>query len=476
MPQPPSSPSSGRRATPPIVAPSRSDRLLSRFTELVGGPFGARGWPGASGRAGAERVLIVLTTAAALVAVLAKTPCRVNGWHTPSQFYMGCYSDWPSLFASRGWADSAPLFGQGVEYPVLLAFIAGVTALLVTGHGDPAAAAYFDINMTLIAAVWIVTVVATARMHPRRPYDAAMVAVAPGIILAGTINWDLWAVMFTALAMLAFARSRPILAGVLLGLGIAVKLYPVLILGAIALLALRSGRYRNLLRTGLATAATWVAVNLPYALIDFDAWSRVYTYSATRGAGYSSLWYGYNLLVERLRGAPGMPQLPGLDAGFINGAALLLMVLACAGITLLTLTAPRPPRLAQLAFLLVASLVLVNKVYSPQFVVWLIPLAVLARPRWRDFLLWQAAEVLHWWAIWLYLGRVTSNGPPEHNIADPYYVLAIVVHMVATAYLMVRVAAEIWRPDRDELRRGHPGGSYTVPVATAAQHLEGRDR
>ena len=45
---------------------------------------------------------------------------------------------------------------------------------------------------------------------------------------------------------------------------------------------------------------------------------------------------------------------------------------------------PTTPRLAQLGFLIVAGFLLVNKVYSPQYVLWLLPLAVLARPRWRD--------------------------------------------------------------------------------------------
>ncbi len=85
-------------------------------------------------------------------------------------------------------------------------------------------------------------------------------------------------------------------------------------------------------------------------------------------------------------------------------------MLACVLIGVLALTAPRRPRLAQLAFLIVAAFILTNKVYSPQFVIWLIPLLALARPRWRDFLIWQTFEALHWAAVWMYLGQVTSGG------------------------------------------------------------------
>ena len=65
----------------------------------------------------------------------------------------------------------------------------------------------------------------------------------------------------------------------------------------------------------------------------------------------------------------------------------------CLGVLVLGLRARRTPRIAQLAFLIVVGFLLVNKVYSPQYVLWLLPLAVLARPRWRDLLIWQAGEV-----------------------------------------------------------------------------------
>ena len=59
-------------------------------------------------------------------------------------------------------------------------------------------------------------------------------------------NWDLLAVALTTLGMWAWARRRPVLAGVLLGLGVAAKLYPLLLLGALFLLCLRAGRLRRL--------------------------------------------------------------------------------------------------------------------------------------------------------------------------------------------------------------------------------------
>jgi uncharacterized membrane protein len=436
-----------------LVVPSRSDLLLRNFTELIGGPMGTRSAPGvvSPGVFTVERVLIIMTVLAALAGIFIKGYCRVNGWESPTQFYSTCYSDFPELFRNRGLGEGTfPFLSQGslFEYPVLMGLIAGATAWLVPGEGvsDARILGYFDVNATLIAAVWIVTVLATSRMSRRRPWDAAMVALAPGIVLAGTINWDMWAVGFLALGMYFFSRDRLVLAGVMVGLGTATKLYPVLIIGAILLLALRTGRIRTFLVTAAAAVVSWLAVNVPIAVLNPSGWKYFYQFTEDRPAGYSSVWFAYNLVATRL-------QWKVLDAETINSLALNLFVLACAAIAVMALTAARRPRLAQLAFLIVAAFILTNKVYSPQFVIWLIPLLALARPRWRDFLIWQGIEGLHWAAVWMYLGQVTSGGPSQHNIDMPYYVLAVAAHMLATAYLMFRVVWDIYDPSYDPIRR-----------------------
>ena len=454
-----------------LVVPSRSDVLLRNFTELVGGPLGRRTAPGvvSPGLFTVERVLVLLTVLGALLAVLLKSYCRSRGWESPTQFYATCYSDFPELFRNRGLGDGAFPFvtaGSYFEYPVIMGFIAGATALLVPGEGvsDSRVLAYFDVNATLIAAVWIVTVLATARTAGRRQWDAAMVALAPGIVLAGFINWDMWAVGLLALGMYFFARKNLLLAGLFIGLGTATKLYPLLILGAVLLLALRTGKFRAFLITAGAAAVTWLAVNLPAATQDPAGWRYFYQFTESRPAGYSSPWFAYNLVAGRLGWKP-------LDAEAVNALALNVFLAACVLIAVLALTAPRRPRFAQLAFLIVAAFILTNKVYSPQFVIWLIPLLALARPRWRDFLVWQAVEGLHWGAVWMYLGQVTSGGPTQHNIDMPYYVLAVVAHMLATGYLMARVVWDICDPEYDIVRRHGMDDPQGGPFDRAADRL-----
>ena len=128
-----------------------------------------------------------------------------------------------------------------------------------------------------------------------------MVALAPGIVLAGTINWDMWAVGLLALGMYFFSRERLVLAGVLIGLGTATKLYPVLILGAILLLALRTGRSGHSwsLRGGRRGLAGRQRTHRRSRIPRLGVLLRIHR--RTGPAGYSSPWFAYNLVAGRLR-------------------------------------------------------------------------------------------------------------------------------------------------------------------------------
>lgn len=99
-----------------------------------------------------------------------------------------------------------------------------------------------------------------------------------------------------------------------------------------------------------------------------------------------------------------------------------------------------------------AVFILTNKVYSPQYVLWLVPLAALARPKWRDFLIWQACEVAYFLGIWMYLAYTTSGeahkGLPTHG-----YQWAIALHLLGTLYLCAVVVRDILMPERDVVRR-----------------------
>ncbi|WP_334121622.1 glycosyltransferase family 87 protein [Glutamicibacter sp.] len=407
--------------------------------------------------------LLVLTAVGAVIAVLSKQWCRVNAWPAAEQHLHMCYSDFTQLFGTRGMADKLfPYFTglpaeQALEYPVLLAIVAGVTAMLIPGIGfsPERQLAYFDLNSALSFICWAVIVVAIAYAAKTRSRDAIMVALAPGIILTSQLNWDLWAVMLATLGLLAFSRKHIVLAGVLLGLGAAAKLYPFFIFGAILVLCLRSGRMRHFWVSLASGVVAWLAVNVPFMITAFDEWSRFYTFSGDRPAGNSSLWLAF----------AGTGMSGSMMSLLSNG----LFALACLGIAYVGLSAQRRPRMAQLAFLIIAAFLLLGKVYSPQFVMWLIPLYVLARPKWREFLVWQVVEVFHWAVVWLWSAKAVSDGVYFGGswTIEILYGLGIVAHMAMLIYICIKIIGDIRHPERDVVRADGIDDPLAGPIENA---------
>jgi uncharacterized membrane protein len=130
-----------------------------------------------------------------------------------------------------------------------------------------------------------------------------------------------------------------------------------------------------------------------------------------------------------------------------------LFLVACVGVAALALLAPRRPRLPQLIFLLTAAFLLTNKVWSPQYVVWLVPLVVLARPRIGGYLLWQAAEVAYFYAIWGYLIFVIKGGAPFPDAVSPgWYFAALIARFLTVLLLSALVIRDIIQPEHDVVR------------------------
>ncbi len=98
-----------------------------------------------------------------------------------------------------------------------------------------------------------------------------------------------------------------------------------------------------------------------------------------------------------------------------------------------------------MVLLILVGWLVVWPVYSPQQVLWLLPFAVLARPRWRDLLVWQAGECLYFLAIWTHLSGATV----DTGAVDKVYAIAIVVRVAAELYLAAVVVRDLRDPWAD---------------------------
>ncbi len=407
---------------------------------FLGGGLGTHAKPGGLWYRSWFWVYLVLT-ANFVVLMLRQLPCHVGG---ATDYLAGCYSDIRVLWYWRGLQDGQiPYLQANLEYPVLTGAFMEIGRRLVVlfgGLSQPglngsqiadAANLFMSITAVMIFMLFVVLVWAHLQMH--RPWDAMMIAASPAIFTVGLINWDALVVALTSLAILAWSRKKPVWTGIWLGLGIAAKLYPGLLLAPLFILAARTGKWREFFTTAAATAAAWIAVNLPVYLATPQGWLYFWTFNVDRGADLGSVWYALQL---------GGLAIPGLST-----LVSVLLVLGTVAILGLMLFAPAKPRLAQGAFLMVVLFLVLNKVYSPQYVLWLLPLLVLARPRWLDWIMFSVAETIYFYAIWAHLdGVLVGDG------AGRLYWLAVYFRVGVQLWLASRVIGDMLHPENDIVR------------------------
>ena len=435
------------------------------MSAVVGGPAGRHARPHRWWTP--VRVLLALFTVVFSLSLVHHVPCLQTNWaDDQARYAKACYSDIPYLYTGRGlsegqwpYADSAGRFAV-MEYPVVISYFAYVAAEVtrIDAAGPPveqrrAAPAdtvwslpgmtaevnsYFLVSSVMLFGFGLLAVWFLAGTHRGRPWDALPFVLSPALLLTGLVNWDLLAVAAVAGALWAWARGRPLLAGVLVGLGTATKLYPLFLLGAFLVVAWRERRMGWFGAALGGAAVSWAVVNLPAWLTGLDQWKVFWSFNADRGADLGSVWLALNHA-----GAEFTPDR-------INTVSWAFFGAVCVAVAVLGLRARRTPRVAQLAFLVVAGFLLVNKVYSPQYVLWLLPLAVMARPRWRDLLVWQAGELVYLLGVWTYLGgwleEAAGGGAPAYD-------LTIWVRVAAQLYLVAVVVRDVWRPEHDPVTR-----------------------
>jgi uncharacterized membrane protein len=435
--------------------PSREDETVARASAVIGGPLGrharyaARWWT-------PLRVLLAIAAFTLVLGYSEKLPCANGDWVAAKQYTHACYSDVIPLWSAEGLDQGeVPYRDHAVEYPVLTGGFMYVSAELTRAWHAVAADGWLPghsesimfgvITCALLGICGLLAVYATAgAAGPRRFWDAALFAASPLLIFHAFSNWDLLAMAFASGALWAWARGKPVLTGVLIGLGAAAKLYPVFLLIPLLLLAYRTRLWRPVIGASAAAAVSWLAVNLPVALSWTSGWKEFYTFSETRPAEASTFW------AMAKHYFPGTFGDPASSAWTPPGVAVALVLLAAlAAVGWIALRVPSRPRLAQLAFLTVAAFLLTTKVWSPQYSLWLVPLLALARPRWRMALIWQATEIGVWVATLLWL---LAGSDPNKALTYEGLTGFLLARDAVLLVLIAMIVFEMYHPDRDIVR------------------------
>lgn len=310
-----------------------------------------------------------------------------------------CYSDIQQLWSTRdlgehnipylsgGITEQGALYGGTVEYPVL-------TGLLIWlgGLGADTDAGFVLGSALLLAPFGLATAWLLGQLTGWR---ALLWALGPPLVLYGFHNWDLPAVACVVAAVWVMhghradrlppgqsPADRAVVAAVLLGLGFALKIYPAMFVLPLALHVLTAradARYdvAGALRVCAAAVGTAVLVNLPFAVLGYQGWRASITFQQLREADLTtnSIWFW------GARPISDSPAYQSVLDWLSPGAVLASFALAIA-LGWRRYRRDRTFPWIAVSGAMLCGFLLLHKVHSPQYTLWLLPFFVLLTVPW----------------------------------------------------------------------------------------------
>ena len=294
-----------------------------------------------------------------------------------------------SIFTSQGQSLLDGNYPRS-EYPT------GAVSLFAveTWLGDDSAR---TANALLMIPFQLATVAAVWSLRTRwSAWLAALVALWPLNLYAWEFKFDLVPAALLAVGLALAYRERYGLAGIVLGVGAAVKWTPALAALALLVWLLASHRAREGVRHAAGFVVAFGALTIPYLAWDSDDVLAAYDIQGGRTITGESLpylplhWLGQAELGEDFSHAAVVP-------GWADPAAMVVQLLLLAGVLVVAWLA-RGRLAAGVAVAAVApvAFLLTNRIFSSQFLVvlivaWTVAIALLARSRSEQLLLGAGA-------------------------------------------------------------------------------------
>ncbi len=355
--------------------------------------------------------------------------------------HVGAYSDITSLyFRDQLWRHPTPYFDYYVEYPVGMGWLIWLIGFVNSGVMPYFLATAAVLLVCGLATIWLGSYFERANLW--------LLALSPTLPLYVVLNWDVFGIMLTVAALLLFHRRRDGWASVLLAGAVWTKFFPIVLVPLVVFDRALRRRWRDATLIGGVFALMTVLINAPVALIYTeqawqlrDSWLHFFRFNQSRGseANFWTFFNAYQLTLQQINTFSALLLIVGI------GLIMLLMWLNfqqshLGGEDLLLLTA-----LAAIGWFF-----FINKVYSPQYSLWLaVLLALVAAPP-TLAVAFAAVDLMYFAASFIMLYLAVTNNTAVGWFFDQALFPAMTLREAVILAIVVYAGWQIVRPNRGE--------------------------
>lgn len=250
------------------------------------------------------------------------------------------------------------------EYPAGLRFFYEIMGF----DGYESYTAFFTVNVLILAAfaigtTYIIFLILRDRQSAKgEEPDFSRIwylwVLAPSFIFYSTVNYDLPVIFLIVLSVYLYLKDKLYWATFWLALGMVVKIFPVFLLPVFIWRA--PARYRA--KMIALFAAVVIALNAPYAIMDLNSWLFPYTWqiysNLTTGPDQGTYWWIIYPLTGKFTGWLSLALFGSLYLWFLTKMNRMPFIDLCLAIIIIFL--------------------LTDRIYSPQYNLYLLPFLALA--------------------------------------------------------------------------------------------------
>src|SRR3989338_6081699 len=264
------------------------------------------------------------------------------------------YSD-ISPFNKIALQPGLPYIDKDVEYPAITGLFIHLTGLGKTKEN------YFLLSSFFLVLFGLLTLITLYKLVLEKGIDKKRLiiffAAAPSILFFMIYNWDLIAIFFTVLSLYFFRQKKDVSAAIFLSLGFNAKLFPILLL---PIMLLKRDSIIKWVKIIFSFFITSIIVNIYFIIKNFDGWLFFYTFNSLREPNPDSMWG----IIYRFS---------GIEIKLIGLISLVLFLI----FYLFIIFYYRKKNIYYLGAASILLFLIFNKVFSPQYILWLLPFFIL---------------------------------------------------------------------------------------------------